>query len=147
MKTTFPFFVASLSLIFAALPFKVAGADSESPVLFVPASKATLHIAVDLPEKIHERGLAVGRSRKAWKSARCSSGCEIACDGTVQRDGGRIVVDIPPAGDAAKTRRFRLQSSPRQARAAQPRSHFRTTVPRRCESANGTIRCWSTTMA
>ena len=58
---------------------------------------------------------------------------KIAADGTKQRDGGRIVVEIPPADDAAKSRRFRLESSPGGS-GTPPRSLFRTTVPHRCDS-------------
>jgi hypothetical protein len=39
----------------------------------------------------------------------------MAADGTRQRDVGRIVVDIPPAGDLARPRRFRLESAANRA--------------------------------
>ncbi len=114
MKTTSAFFVASFGLFVAALPPGAAGADSRSPVLVVPASKATLHIAIDLPEKVHgNTGWQLIEVDKPSNRLAIQAVAKISADGTKQRDGGRIVVDIPPAGDVAKPRQFRLQSLPK----------------------------------
>ena len=98
----------ALALVLAAIPPLVARADG--PVLVVPASKATLHVIANLPEKASGNGgwQLVEIDKPANRLA-VQAVAKIAADGTKQGDGGRIVVDVPPGSDAAKTRRFRLE--------------------------------------
>jgi hypothetical protein len=96
------------TLVLAAVPPVVARAAD--PILVVPASKATLHVLVNLPEKAP--GSAAWQLIEVDKPANrlaVQTVAKIAADGSKQ-DNGRIAVDIPPGGDAAKARRFRLDS-------------------------------------
>ena len=113
MNTTSAFFVASFGLFVAASQPSAAGAASNSPILVVPASKATLHFAVDLPEKVRKaRAGNWSRSISPAIGSPVQTVAKIAADGSKQYGGGRIVADIPPADDPAKPRRFRLEPSP-----------------------------------
>ncbi len=95
----------------AAIPPIVARADA--PVLVVPASKATLHVVVDLPEKESiKTGWQLVEIDKPGNRLALQGVTKIAADGTKQVEGGRIVVDVPPGSDAAKARRFRLEPLP-----------------------------------
>jgi hypothetical protein len=112
MNTTSAFFIASLGLIAPALYPAAAAADSDSPpVLVVPASKATLQMAVDLTEMIHgNSGWQLVEIDKPGKPIAVQTVAKIAADGTTQRNTGRIVFDIPPTDHVGKTRRFRLKA-------------------------------------
>ncbi len=113
MKTTSAFFVVSFGLVVSALPPSTARAASDSPILVVPASRVTLHIAVDLPEKVHKsNGWQLVEVDKPGNRLPAQAVAKIAADGTKQRDGGRIVAVIPPADDAPRPRRFCLEASP-----------------------------------
>lgn len=102
-------------LILVAIPPAVARAEADGPILVVPASKARLHIVLDLPKGVH--------GNTGWQNwelvevdgpgnrLAVQAVAKIAADGTRQREAGRIVVDIPPVDHGAKTRRFRLESS------------------------------------
>ena len=147
MHTLSAYLIAWFGLVIAALPSTVVRADADGPVLVVPGSKAAFHAEVDLPEAISGRtGWQLVEIDKPGKRLAVQAVAKIAADGTRQRDGGRIVVDIPPAGDVAKTRRFRLEALPAGPEPP-PHSHFRTTVQRRCELPSRRSRCSSTTMA
>ncbi|MGO9109647.1 MAG: DUF6807 family protein [Thermoguttaceae bacterium] len=98
-------------LILAVAPV-VARADSDSLILVVPASKATLQIAVDLPKTIHSNtGWQLVEVDKPNSRLAVQTVAKIAADGTEQRGRGRIVADIPSPGGDARTRRFRLEPS------------------------------------
>ncbi len=111
MNTTSALFVVSFGLIVAAVPPCTVGADSQSAILVVPASTATLHAAVNVPEKvIGNAGWQLVEVDKPGNRLAVQTVAKIAADGSKQNDGSRIVVDVPPTDDAARTRRFRLEA-------------------------------------
>jgi hypothetical protein len=113
MNTTSAHLVAWLGLVIAALPSTVVRADADRPVLVVPGSKAVFHAEVDLPEATRNHaGWQLVEIDKPGRRLAIQAIAKIAADGIRQRNGGRIVVDIPPAGDVAKPRRFRLEALP-----------------------------------
>jgi len=119
MNTTSAFFLASFGLIVGALPPRAAQADSVSPILVVPSSKATLQATVDLPKGFHDgNGWRLVEVDKPGNPLAAQSVATIAADGTALPDRRRIFVVIPPGGKSAKPRRFRLESSPPGASAA-----------------------------
>jgi len=113
MKTTSACFAVSLGVIAAAISPASVCADTDTPVLVVPASKATLQTAVDLPKTMHgnTRWILVEVDKPGTPLA-TQTIPSIAADGTKQPDRGRLVVEIPPADDGVKSRRFRLEALP-----------------------------------
>ncbi len=111
MNTPSAFLAASFGFIVVALHATSACADSNYPILVVTAYNLALQVAVDMPEKIGDnaswRLVEVDRPNLRLAVQKVA---KIAADGTRQRAGGRIVVDIPPASDVAKPRRFRLEA-------------------------------------
>jgi hypothetical protein len=100
-------------LIVAGIPPLAARADANGPILVVPSSTAPLHVAVDLPKTVQgNAGWQLVEVDKPGNRLAVQTVAKIAADGTRQRDGGRIVADIPPTDSAAKTRRFRLEALP-----------------------------------
>lgn len=89
-----------------------AMAAERRPVLVVPASEATLHVAVELPEAVN---LAPGREWQLVEVGRPEATIPvqrvpaIAADGSAGAERGRLVAAIPPCDDAKRRRRFRLR--------------------------------------
>ncbi len=87
----------------------LASAAAESPILAVPASKKAMHVSIDLPAKSESKsGWQLVEIDRSGRPNAAQAVCGIAADGTVNRDRGRLVADIPPSGDEGGTRRFRL---------------------------------------
>ncbi len=93
----------------------VLAADS-SPVLVVPSSKTTLHLAVDLPQQV--RLDTPGR----WHLTEIDRPDAkipvqlvpaIAADGSQAEKLRRVLADVPPRDGAGRRRRFRLEASDR----------------------------------
>jgi hypothetical protein len=80
------------------------------PILVVPASDVTLHVAVDLPGQVDPTKAA------GWQlvevDGRQSVGVQfvpaIAADGTASDTPRRLLADVPPRDGAQESRRFRL---------------------------------------
>jgi len=111
MKTTLVFFIFSLCLVVAALSTTTVYAAADGAVLVVPASRAALQMAVDLPKAIHgAASWQLVEIDKPGKPLATQTITSIAADGSKRDDVGRIVATIPPTDDAGSSRRFRLEA-------------------------------------
>jgi len=105
-------FVSAIALACWLAAFRVCGAAERAPVLVVPASKTTLHVAATAPEGVPAEKAAacrlveVDRPEVAvaaqWVKA-------IAPDGAASKDQWRLVASVPGRPDARGPRRFRLE--------------------------------------
>lgn len=101
------------ALAAAALNLPVSIASEAAPVLVVPSSRSTLHVAVDLPAGAAVKLPGVARLVELGGPGTgivAQVTAAVAVDGTAQVKQGRIVADIPPRDGAAGPRRFRLEA-------------------------------------
>ena len=102
-----------VTLAAVALVLPVALVSGAAPVLVVPPSRSTLHVAVDLPKGtgIESQGLArlveLGNPGSRIEAQVIPA---VAADGTAETKSGRIVADIPPREGATGPRRLRLEA-------------------------------------
>jgi len=105
--------LVAASLICTAIVAGVAVA-AEAPLLLVPVSKVTLHVAVDLPGQMKPpaaEGFQLVEVDKAEVKLPAQLVPAIAADGAAGEKAGRLVADIPPRDGASDPRRFRLEGA------------------------------------
>ena len=113
MKTCVHLLRIVLGLITPALGLEVAPPRCRAqsiPILIVPTSKETLHVAIDLPEKpARGTGWKLIEEEGGKRTVLTQTVDKIAADGTKDQACGRLVADIAPSDCDVKIRRFRLE--------------------------------------